>query len=422
MNHQIRTAKFAAALLALIVAVACKTFSPAPIEDVAFNDRLQTKTRGDVTVSVSVLTAEEAKEAFDIKLYKKKIQPVWIEIENNRDEPVWFLPASVDPDYVPPLEAAYRSRWTWHKKENRKMAYYFYEQGMRFEVPANSTAVGFVHATRRLGARLVVVDLIGEDYVERFDFVVEIPGFKADYLRAIEHEDEILGNQEIVDLSDNEMKEWIENLPCCVTNAKGTKTGDPLNLVIIGENEAVWPAFLRARWEPTASLGTGSALKTGVFGLFGGRYANAPVSSLYVFGRQQDIALQKARHNVHLRNHLRLWLAPVTFRGLPLWVGQISRDIGTRMTTKSSTLTTHKIDPDVDETRASLTQDFLYPQALAAFTYAPGVGEYTVDSPGRNLTGDPFFTDGNRAVMVLVKEPVSIRDVEFFHWEEPTQE
>jgi hypothetical protein len=277
---------------------------------------------------------------------------------------------------------------------------------------------GFVHATRKLGARLVVVDVVGEDLADRFQFVVEVPGFKADYLQALERQDEILDDQEIVDLSDDEMRAWIEGLPCCVTNANGTKTGDPLNLVIIGERDAVWPAFLRAGWDLTASLGTGSALKTGLFGLFGGRYGNAPISHLFVFGRHQDIALQKARHNIHLRNHLRLWLAPVTYRGLPVWVGQISRDIGTRITTKSSTLTTHKIDADVDDTRESLLQDFLYTQAVAAFTYAPGVGAYTPDQPRANLTGDPFFTDGNRAVVVLVKEPVSMLDVEFFHWDE----
>jgi hypothetical protein len=43
--------------------------------------------------------------------------------------------------------------------------------------------------------------------------------------------------------------------------------------------------------------------------LFRCEYLNAPVSPLYVFGREQDVALQKARNTVNLRNHLRLWLA-----------------------------------------------------------------------------------------------------------------
>ena len=76
----------------------------------------------------------------------------------------------------------------------------------------------------------------------------------------------------------------------------------------------------------------------------GGEYRYSPVSSLYVFGRPQDIAFQKARENIHERNHLRLWMSRVTYQGLPVWIGQISRDIGVRFTTK--TITTHKIDPE----------------------------------------------------------------------------
>jgi hypothetical protein len=60
--------------------------------------------------------------------------------------------------------------------------------------------------------------------------------------------------------------------------------------------------------------------------LSGERYAYAPVSDLYLFGRPQDLALQ-ARDNIHQRNHLRLWLSPMRYHGKQVWVGQISRDI-----------------------------------------------------------------------------------------------
>jgi hypothetical protein len=79
-----------------------------------------------------------------------------------------------------------------------------------------------------------------------------------------------------------------------------------------------------------------------------------------VYGRRQDLALQKARDNVHQRNHLRLWLTPMRYEGKQVWVGQISRDIGTRLTIHSKTLTTHKIDPDVDEARRALLEDVAY--------------------------------------------------------------
>ena len=71
-------------------------------------------------------------------------------------------------------------------------------------------------------------------------------------------------------------------------------------------------------------MGAGSAVKTGIFGIFGGAYRYAPISNLYVYGRAQDIALQKVRSNIHYRNHLRLWLAPVTVKGMPVLIGQIT--------------------------------------------------------------------------------------------------
>ena len=55
MARHVLTIRRVAVLAPLLLAVACKTFSPTPIEDVAFNDRVQTKTKGDVTVSVSVV-------------------------------------------------------------------------------------------------------------------------------------------------------------------------------------------------------------------------------------------------------------------------------------------------------------------------------------------------------------------------------
>lgn len=68
----------------------------------------------------------------------------------------------------------------------------------------------------------------------------------------------------------------------------------------------------------------------------GSRYQFSPVSSLYVFGRRQNIALQKIRGTIHERNHLRLWLTPIIYRGNDVWTGQISRDIGIRFAKKPS--------------------------------------------------------------------------------------
>jgi len=147
------------------------------------------------------------------------------------------------------------------------------------------------------------------------------------------------------------------------------------------------------------------------------RYPYAPISPLYLYGRPQDLALQRARDNIHQRNHLRLWLSPMRYRGKPVWVGQISRDIGSRLTIHSPYLTTHKIDPDVDEARTALTEDMAYSQNLAAIGLVRGVGEASRDAPRKNLTTDPYYTDGVRAVLIFDAQPRSLAEIDFLPWE-----
>ncbi len=120
--------------------------------------------------------------------------------------------------------------------------------------------------------------------------------------------------------------------------------------------------------------------------------------------------MQRARESIHERNHLRVWLTPLRFEGTPVWIGQISRDIGVHFTWR--TITTHKIDPDVDETREFLLEDMAYSQSLKRFGYVGGVGAAPYDSPRGNLTGDPYFTDGRRVVMWISGEPTGLDEIE----------
>ena len=82
---------------------------------------------------------------------------------------------------------------------------------------------------------------------------------------------------------------------------------------------------------------------------------------------------------------------------------------------------THKIDPDVDETRDYLGQDLWYSQVLVKFAYVKGVGAAPISEPRGNLTGDPYFTDGYRAVMWVSDDPIDFEEVEFVRWEIPPQ-
>jgi hypothetical protein len=147
------------------------------------------------------------------------------------------------------------------------------------------------------------------------------------------------------------------------------------------------------------------------------RYPYAPISNLYLYGRPQDVALQKARDNIHQRNHLRLWRSTMRYHGKLVWVGQISRDIGSRLTIHSPTFTTHKIDPDVDEAARALTEDLVYSQGLRAIGFVGGVGAAPKEAPRENLTTDPYYTSGLRTVLLFDKEPTSLDEIEFLPWE-----
>jgi len=421
MRRRIKSLIRSATFVVLVAAVTgcTSTFNPTPMDQVPFMERAETKSSDEVTITVAVLSADEAKAIFDRKLYKKGIQPIFLEITNHTDAFMLFLPSSLDPLYFSPLEAAQKAGLTWRNESDREAADFFLDNQIKLEIAAGETASGYVYANRNKGVRLVMAEVVGENWNQHFEFLVEVPGFKADYHRV--DADALYPDREIVDLDLDGLRAWIEELPCCVTNADGTKNGDPVNLVVIGTEHQVWPAFSRAGWDPTEAMRTGSAVKTGVFGVFGGAYRYAPISPLYLFGRSQDIALQKVRSNIHYRNHLRLWVAPVTSNGHPVLVGQISRDIGSRLTSKSSTLTTHRIDPNVDETRASLVQDLIYSQALKAFSHAGGVGEAPRDAPRQNLTGDVYFTDGRRLVMWLTDEPTTILEIDYLEWETPSR-
>jgi hypothetical protein len=405
---------FTAICCILLLFGCASSFNPKPEEEVAFGERAQTQEEGGVRVTAAVLTAQECIAKFGVNLYRRDIQPVWLEIENKDDDPLWFLALGLDPTYFTPLESAYLGRFAIRTAYHDEMDRYFYQRGMGNYIAPGDTISGFVYSNLDEGTKTFNVDIIGEDQVLRnFTFFIPVPGIKVDH-QNIDWEN-LYAEDEIIDYDEAGLRSALENLPCCTTNKKGTDQGDPLNIVVIGDLDDVYYAFIRAGWDETETIYRASLFKTIRSFLFGGRYRYSPISALYVFGRPQDAALQRARTSIHERNHLRLWLAPMRFEGKLVWIGQISRDIGVRFTRK--TITTHKIDPDVDETRSFLIQDLWYSQGLKTFGYVKGVGAAPYAEPRGNLTGDPYFTDGLRAVLWVAGKPQAFSDVGWIDWE-----
>ena len=400
----------------LLFAGCAASFDPKPVDEVPFLERAQTQQDSGVKVTAAVLTSEECVAKFGTNLYRRNIQPVWLEIENGNDEPLWFLPLGMDPAYFTPLESAYLGRFAIRKADHDEMDRYFFQRGMGNYIAPGGKLAGFVYSNLDEGTKAFNVDIVGEDKIIRnFTFFIPVPGIKVDH-QDVDWEN-LYPEDEITQYDEAGLRNALEELPCCTTNKKGTEQGDPLNIVVIGNLDDVYYAFIRAGWDETETIYRASILKTVRSFLFGGRYRYSPVSALYVYGRAQDVALQRARSSIHERNHLRLWLTPMRHEGNLVWIGQISRDVGVRFTRK--TITTHKIDPDVDETRNFLIQDLWYSQGLKTFGYVKGVGEATYEEPRGNLTGDPYFTDGYRVVLWVSSKPAAFTDVGWIDWEVP---
>lgn len=404
-------------VLALVLAGCASAPPPSELEQSDYQSRAVTRSEGGIKVSASALSADESLDIYGFPLAKKGIQPVWIQVENNEDVAYWLMSTGLDPNFFPASEAA-EAFVTTHKDETRdKLVPHFEALAFRDPIPPGKTVSGFVLTNLDEGVKLVHVDLVAERRHKSFSFFSRIPGFRADYLGR-KKLDEAYENDESVDYTDDKaFRAALESLPCCVTNKDGSRNGDPLNLVIVGGVDDVFPALIRRGWRPTEQTWHGSVMKMIQSGLSGDRYPYAPISPLYLYGRSQDLALQKARDNIHQRNHLRLWLSPMGYHGKPVWVGQISRDIGTRITIHSPYLTTHKIDPDVDEARTALQEDMAYSQSLVKLGLVNGVGVATKDAPRRNLTKDPYYTDGFRGVLIFDVHPTSLADIEFLPWE-----
>ncbi len=409
-------------ITALLLLAACAS-TQSPVFSIPEGDwkaRIEMQSGSDIVVSTAVPSAKESREIFGMPLYKKGIQPVWLEITNHRDELVTFLPVGLDPQYFTPLEVAN----TDLKSKDDPTALvdeFFLNQGIgALVVNPGETRSGFVFSKLDEGTKAFNVDIgrtdaTGQSYFETFTFFIPVPGLAIDHYNVDWRG--LYADDEWVDLDAEQLIERLESLVCCVTDKKSQGSGDPLNLVIIGRPIEVYTAFIRAGWDETETVTRTSSMKTIASFLSGGEYRYSPVSGLYVFGRPQDVAFQKARETIHERNHLRLWMSSFTFQGIPVWVGQISRDIGVRFTPK--TITTHKIDPNVDETREYLLENLSYAQSLAKFGYVGGVGEVSIDQPKGNLTGDPWFTDGYRLVLWVSSEPVAISDVQYMDWRQP---
>ena len=397
-------------LVCLLLLFGCATYNPGPPDEMPFRERAQTQTERNVRVTATVLSADETQAYFGLPLYKRGIQPVWLEIENQNSYSVWYLPYGTDPHYFPPLEVAYMHHINFKGKANQAMDRNLFESGIGKHVPPGGKISGFIFTNRQLGTKIFKVELLGEGrLIWSFTYFINVPGLRVDY-QQVDWKN-LYKENEIIDLDLQELRSALEQLPCCTVNQNGSKKGDPVNLVIIGQGRDVLHTFVRSGWDETLAVtGDRSESKASQ----GQMKQYRPVEPQYLFKRRQDAAFSKSRENINARSLVRLWLSPYRLKGIPVWVGQIQRDIRLPSETIKS-----RLDPDVDEARNYIIQDFWYSQGILKRAYVKGVGEVSISEPRRNFKGAPYYTDGMRIVLWFSNKPIPFTEIGYVNWERP---
>ena len=189
--------------------------------------------------------------------------------------------------------------------------------------------------------------------------------------------------------------------------------GDPVNLALVGTFAELSRAFARAGWIEADPLGLTSSWRMAVSFVLNRPYPSAPFSTLYLFGRKQDVGFQKAiDKSPRKRHHIRFWALsaeraqeadtpefwlnadrpPLDERAL--WVGAGTRDTGLSFT-RFTFQFTHATDADTNAER-----DFILGELKAAAV----VGESIWHQEGERLNlgkVNHYVADGEIAVAWL---------------------
>ena len=368
-------------------------YSPSP-EQRPFLDRAQSRETDALEVTAVALSDLEARQFFGVRMARKGIQPVWLRVVNRSDRVARLELYSVDPLYYTPLEAAYINHFALGKRllsfgllawmflpllpvvpfkffsaraANRRMNAVFKEHGFSSgPILPESEKSGFVFTTVDEGTKSLDLKVVSGQRIHELGFEMDVPGL------TVRTTPEEVRADRLDEVDETKLRAWLEGQPRCTTNKAGDAAGDPLNLVIVGDRKLLRKGF-GARWDEVEAITLATSLKMARAFLLDAEYRYSPVSSLYYAGRMQDLALQKARATINERLHLRLWLTALSFDSQPVWIGQVSRDIGVRFTPKTWNLTTHRIDPDVDEARDYVIDGLVASGHVSRVGYVDGV-------------------------------------------------
>lgn len=180
--------------------------------------------------------------------------------------------------------------------------------------------------------------------------------------------------------------------------------GDPLNLAFVGSEEELLCLMAKAGWLPADPITLRSSLRITMDSIARRPYADAPVSSLYIQGKRQDLAFeQPAANNPSKRHHVRFWR--IDAPGPAQWMAAATYDTSIGLSRVNGHVTdhvTHHISADIDAERDKLLADL---RRVGGVTI-DWIDDFQPVRSGRNGGGDPFHTDGRLALIVVAATAV----------------
>lgn len=178
--------------------------------------------------------------------------------------------------------------------------------------------------------------------------------------------------------------------------------GDPVNVALHGSAAQLRTAMEAAGWIEADPVSVRSSRKIVTATLRRRSYDSAPVSPLFLFGRQQDVAYQQeVAGNPSRRHHVRFWRCPPDWP-LPggrrvdwLAAGTYDRAVGLSLFTLQ---VTHKIAADTDDERDHVVATLV---AADSAVEVETVRDFSTAFHSRNGGGDEIETDGDLPVVDL---------------------
>jgi LssY C-terminus len=191
----------------------------------------------------------------------------------------------------------------------------------------------------------------------------------------------------------------LANSPTLTHTSEGIP-GDPINIGLVGSRAEVVSALLSAGYYPADPVTIKTSVGIAKSVLLKSAYPTAPVSNLYFFNRQQDLAFeQPAGSSASQRHHVRFWQSPdVDERsGRMLWIGSATFDRSSGFSHLTGKIT-HHIAADIDEERDSTISRLERVQQVISIYQVTGVG---ATLQAYNGGGDRYFTDGEITIALL---------------------